>query len=128
MRGEVEALLAKARRSLANARLSFDAGDFDFAASRAYYAMFYAAEAALLSRGLEFAKHGSVIAEFNRHFVKEGRVPEKHGLALRTAFEQRLVGDYMFSEPFPRATAAVLLEAARSFLDDVGDYLGGTAS
>ena len=35
-----------------------------FAASRAYYAMFYAAEALLQSRGLAFSKHSAVHAAF----------------------------------------------------------------
>lgn len=77
MRAETEALLTKARRSLDNARRSLDAGDADFAASRAYYAMFYAAEALLLSRGLAFSKHAAVIAEFTREFVRsvQARTP-----------------------------------------------------
>lgn len=58
MSAQTEALLAKARRSLDNARRSLEAGDAEFAASRAYYAMFYAAEALLLSRGLVFGARG----------------------------------------------------------------------
>jgi uncharacterized protein (UPF0332 family) len=85
---ETEALLAKARRSLANARRSLEAGDADFAASRAYYAMFYAAEALLLSRGLAFSKHGAVIAEFSREFVRSGEFPAEYGRALREAWRR----------------------------------------
>ena len=40
MTPELEALLAKARRSHAAGRLLYAQGDYDFAASRAYYAMF----------------------------------------------------------------------------------------
>jgi uncharacterized protein (UPF0332 family) len=68
----IRALLAKADRSLKSARRSFDEADYDFAVSRAYYAMFYAAEALLFSRGLTFARHTGVIAAFNQHFVRSG--------------------------------------------------------
>ena len=105
MSPETEALAVKGRRSLRNARLSFDAGDFDFAVSRAYYAMFYLAEALLLARGLSFSKHGAVIAEFNREFIATQALPERHARALRIAFEQRLIGDYQYHEPFPQARA-----------------------
>jgi uncharacterized protein (UPF0332 family) len=59
---EVRSLLQKARESLDAARLLLQQGYHDFAASRSYYGMFYAAEAALLRKGLVFSKHAAVIA------------------------------------------------------------------
>ncbi|MBA2693290.1 MAG: HEPN domain-containing protein [Rubrobacter sp.] len=49
---EMEALLEKAERSFAAARLLINAGNGDFAVSRAYYGYFYVAEALLRSKGL----------------------------------------------------------------------------
>lgn len=63
--------------------MSLDEGDADFAAARAYYAMFYAAETLLSKLGLDFAKHSGVITEFNRHFIKTGLWPVAHAHALR---------------------------------------------
>ena len=54
MNPEVRALLEKAKRSQKAATKLFKHGDADFAASRAYYSLFYTAEALLLSRGLSF--------------------------------------------------------------------------
>jgi uncharacterized protein (UPF0332 family) len=45
---EVKALLEKAKRSQKAAAKLFKDGDADFAASRAYYSLFYTAEALLL--------------------------------------------------------------------------------
>ena len=56
---EVEKLFKKAERSLHSAKLLFDDGGYDFAVSRAYYSMFYAAEALLLSKGLSFSNNYS---------------------------------------------------------------------
>lgn len=57
MTPEQAALLRKAQDSVRAAKLLASQGFYDFAASRAYYAMFYVAEAILLSQGLSFSKH-----------------------------------------------------------------------
>jgi uncharacterized protein (UPF0332 family) len=47
-------------------------GFFDFAVSRAYYAIFYAAEAILLLKGLSFSSHSAVAAAYGKEFAKLG--------------------------------------------------------
>jgi uncharacterized protein (UPF0332 family) len=54
MTPEQQDLLILARDSLAAARLLDDEGYYGFAAARAYYAMFYVAEAFLLESDLSF--------------------------------------------------------------------------
>jgi len=44
MNPDIEALITKAKRSLGAARSLIEDSYFDFAASRAYYSMFYVAE------------------------------------------------------------------------------------
>jgi uncharacterized protein (UPF0332 family) len=51
MTPEQGALLSKAHDSVRAAKLLSDAGLYDFAVSRAYYAVFYVAEAFLLGVG-----------------------------------------------------------------------------
>lgn len=74
-REEITSRMKKAHRSLRSARNLLEDGDHDFAMSRAYYAMFYAATAALLSQNIMRAKHAGVIAAFGQQFVKSGRLP-----------------------------------------------------
>ncbi len=62
MKNEIQALIEKAHASLEAAELLGQQGYYGFAASRAYYAMFYAAEALLLERNLSFSSHSAVIA------------------------------------------------------------------
>ncbi|MEW6378168.1 MAG: HEPN domain-containing protein [bacterium] len=52
---EQTALLQKSQESLRAARLLAEQGFYDFAVSRAYYAMFYVAEAFLLGEGLAYS-------------------------------------------------------------------------
>lgn len=78
-REEIVALMRRAERSLRSTRNLLDDGDHDFAISRAYYAMFYAAIAALLSQDIKRSKHSGVIAAFAQHLVKSGHfTPECH--------------------------------------------------
>lgn len=128
MTAEPEALVEKGRRSLEAARRLLAAGDYDFAASRAYYAMFYLAEALLLARNLAFSKHSAVIAAFGQHFVKTGLFAAEHHDALRTAFDERNIGDnYAYQTPFPQATAQTLLARAEAFVNGAEAHLRKTA-
>ena len=55
-------LLEEARDSISAAELLLSGGFPGYAVSRAYYAMFYVAEAFLEGLGLSFSKHSAVIA------------------------------------------------------------------
>lgn len=112
---EVEANLARAQSSLAAARVLLDAGHPDEAASRAYYAAFYAATAALLREGLDFGKHSGVIAAVHQRFVKTGRLEKSHGRSLNWLFELRSIGDCGETQHVPREEAERALAAAADF-------------
>jgi uncharacterized protein (UPF0332 family) len=116
-------LLARAETELKAARLLADGGFPDQAASRAYYAAFFAAEAALLALGETRSKHSGVIAAFGRLVVKEeGFNPELWG-DLRRLFELRNAADYSWlDEPQtasddPVAIAERLVAALASWID-----------
>lgn len=70
MTPEQAALGRKAQASLQAARLLASQGFHDFAAARAYYSMFYLAEAFLLGESLAFSRHSGVIAAFGQHFAR----------------------------------------------------------
>lgn len=72
MNDAVTSLMARARTELDAAGVLAREGFPDQATSRAYYAAFFAAEAALLSLGETRSKHSGVIATFGRLVVKEG--------------------------------------------------------
>lgn len=91
---EITANLERAEQSIQAARQLASGGYYDFAASRAYYAAFYAATAVLLNEGLELSKHSAVIASLHQRFVKTGKLDKEQGKALNWLFELRSVGDY----------------------------------
>lgn len=77
MKEETIALLEKAERSIRNAEKTMQNGDLDFAASRAYYAMFYVADALLGEKDMHFSKHGGTHGAFSQHYVKTGEFDAK---------------------------------------------------
>ncbi len=86
--------LRLAEETLGAAQALQQAGFRRDATSRAYYAMFYAARAALATEGQRVTKHTAVISVFGRIFAKTGRIaPELHR-ALIDAFEEREAADY----------------------------------
>lgn len=94
MTPEQQILLDKAARSLQAARELNQTGFAEFAASRAYYAMFYVATAFLEGEGLSYARHSAVISAFGKQFAKTGRIPVKYHRYLIDAERNRLSADY----------------------------------
>jgi uncharacterized protein (UPF0332 family) len=116
MRDEARVLLQKAQESLDAARLLNSGGFPGFAASRAYYAMFYAAEALLLDRGLSFSSHSAVIAFFGKEFAKSGLMDVKFHRYLIDAQDLRNVGDYGIGPPVSPKQAREILAWAEEFI------------
>jgi uncharacterized protein (UPF0332 family) len=86
--------------------LQADNGLYDAAVSRAYYAMFYIAEAFLLGDGLTFSKHAAVIGEFGHRFAHPGRIPVEFHRYLTDGQDSRNKGDYDIGLGVTEAEAA----------------------
>ena len=91
---EISELLERARLSQKAAANLLRDGFPGFAASRAYYSMFYAAQALLLSKDMSLSSHSAVIAAYGKEFAKTKLLnPEFHRLLLE-AQDKRNIGDY----------------------------------
>jgi len=115
--------LELAEMKLDHARQIFDIGLFDDAISRAYYAMFYAAKAALLSKGLDLRKHSASIAKFREMFVTTGKVDAEYLHYLGQAQSARERSDYAPFATTSSEGAKEILEAAETFIAKVGEIL-----
>jgi len=91
---EIEDLIKKAKRFLRTAELALNDGDYDSCVSRCYYAMFFMAEAVLLTEGSKASSHKGVISLFGKHFVKTGVFKKDLGKSLNDAYDMRQAGDY----------------------------------
>ena len=117
MNANQQGLLSKARRSLAAARRLAADGDLDFAVSRAYYSMFYVAQAFLLSRDLRFAKHSAVIAAFGQEFAKDDLALREFHHGLIEAQEARNAGDYQLEVVLSAVDVQAHLDRTERFLE-----------
>ena len=94
--------LKKAEQSLKAAQNLLADGLYDDAVSRAYYAVFHSARAALKIKGTETVSHKGLISQFALHLVRAGEVEEEYGDTLRQnqgrSRDRRLraVGDVWF--------------------------------
>jgi uncharacterized protein (UPF0332 family) len=114
--GNQRALLTKARRSVAAGRRLAADGDLDFAVSRAYYAMFYTAQAFLLGRERRFSKHSAVIAAFGQEFAKADEALREFHHGLVEAQDARNAGDYQIDAQLSAEDVQVHLDRADRFI------------
>ena len=120
---EIAANLERAEVSIRAAKDLVLGEYYDFVASRAYYAAFYAATAALLYEEFEFSKHSGVIAFIHREFVKTGKLDKKYGKDLNWLFELRGVGDYGATIHVSQQDAEKAIRVAEEFLEAINGLI-----
>ncbi|MDX1547610.1 MAG: HEPN domain-containing protein [Rhodothermales bacterium] len=86
--------MARARSFLGAAAVLREHGYLADAASRAYYAIFTAARAALLAQDIEARTHNGVRRAFSDQFVRTGAVEEDLGRWFSRAEQFRTLADY----------------------------------
>jgi uncharacterized protein (UPF0332 family) len=123
MNQEVNELLDKARRSIRTAGKILRDGEVDFAGSRAYYAMFYVAEALLLTKGLAYSSHSAIIANFGREFAKTNILNPKFHNYLIKSQDRRNIGDYAIGAHLTEEEVQEMLNWAKEFLKAGEEYI-----
>jgi len=120
---DIADLLGKAEDSLRAARVLLSEDLPDFAVSRGYYAMFYAVEALLLTRGLSFSKHGGVAGAFGKEFIKSGELPRELHRYFRDAFRLRQAGDYSAGSVVTKSEAKRVISQAAEFIKAIRRHI-----
>ncbi len=120
---EAASLIERANKYLNSSKLLFNEGDYESSVSRAYYAMFYAAEAVLLTQNLSFSSHRGVISAFGEHFIKTDTFPREMGREFNRAFEKRQLGDYEYTFVISQDEASEILEKGKDFVEKLIQYL-----
>jgi uncharacterized protein (UPF0332 family) len=119
---EIEELLERARMSQKAAANLLRDGFSNFAASRAYYSMFYVAQALLLSKDLSFSSHSAVIAAYGREFAKTKLLDPKFHRFLLDAQDKRNIGDYGMIGEIEEEEAQEILDWSKKFLKAAEKY------
>ena len=117
--------MEKAHAKLRVARDLVERGEWDDGASRAYYAAFHAAQAALLCEGERADTHHGVLTLFGLLLVKTGKIDRTWGRALANLKDDRETGDYDALSWIDGDTARRALAEAEGFVNAVGEYVAG---
>lgn len=116
MKKEVQRLLEKADHALEVAESLYRQGFPQDAASKIYYAMFYAAQALLKTEDIEVVKHSAVESTLGYYFAKTGRIDPKYHRMLINARKVREIVDYDILEEIVEPAALLKLEDGKEFV------------
>lgn len=116
MKKEVQRLLEKADHALEVADSLYKQGFPQDAASKIYYAMFYAAQALLKAEDIEVVKHSAVESALGYNFAKTGRIDPKYHRMLINARKVREIVDYDIQEEIVAPAALMKLEEGKEFV------------
>lgn len=116
---EATDLFKKAQMYLRSAAVLFELEDYDSTASRAYFSMFYAAQAALLSEDGTLPSERGIRTAFRERFVDSGLLPERAADVLERAHDLQEVGDYAHIFAVSADDAEWLLSEAEAFVNSL---------
>ena len=123
-RDEVALYVEHARQMLEVAHHNLTDGFYASAVNRAYYAIFYAANALLATKGLARSKHSGVIAAFRQHFIKPGFIESEYSDIYGRVMDDRHKGDYdVIETAMDRDRSEADLAHAVQFVQRVERYL-----
>jgi uncharacterized protein (UPF0332 family) len=117
------AQIEKSQEKLNAAKTLLKDGYIDDAISRAYYSMFHAASAVLLSEGITVESHSALKTMFGLHLVRTGKIDKKFSRWLNKLKDERENGDYDIFTSFEYADAQTDIEESEEFLAEMKKYL-----
>jgi uncharacterized protein (UPF0332 family) len=112
--------LESAREMLRDAQLLNENGGSPVSiVNRAYYAVFYATLALLVTVDTEPSKHSGVLSKFDELFVRQGVFPKEMSKIIHHAFDMRQAGDYQKSRVITGEQAVDVLNSAEEFVKNI---------
>ena len=111
--------IEKAKNTLMDAKKYIEDATSESTVNRIYYAMFYAVNALLITRGLASSKHSGIRALFNKEFVNRDLIERAFGKFYTDMYDRRQKGDYRDFVKFEKKDVEVWLETAEAFIDKV---------
>jgi len=117
--------IQKANKKLEVAEKLLKSSDYDDSVSRAYYAVFHAAQALLLTVGERAETHKGIVMLFGLLFVKTGKFSKNIGKYLANLKDDRESGDYEVFSYIDKETAETAISEAKQFLKEAKLYFEG---
>jgi uncharacterized protein (UPF0332 family) len=120
---EVLLYMEHARKMLDVAANNLAADFCGSAVNRAYYAIFGAANALLVTRDVSRSRHSGVLAAFREFFVRPGLIEAEYSRIYGQVMDDRNVSDYEIDLPIDASVATRDLDDARRFVARVEQFL-----
>jgi len=120
---EINQLVSLAYEDIETAEFLFSGQRYRSCLSRAYYAMYYSAQALLLSENIETSTHKGVIKLINMHFVRTNQLDRTIFKLLSDAYDLRQLGDYSPNFIATSLSAREAIDNAQIFIDEINRIL-----
>lgn len=115
--------LEQAKENLEEAEALFNIKKYKGASNRAYYAIFHALKAILALEQIDFKKHSSVIAHFNKEYFSKNIFPRDLGKGISEARFFREKSDYVDFYIITREECKSQIETAKQTIECVEEYI-----
>ena len=123
MSDESQSFLKLSEEMLDDARMLLTQNRRRSAVSRAYYAVFDAAKAALLRVGSSPKTHAGVLSEFGQKLVNTGLVGKGSAKILRNLLELRQESDYSTTYVASEQEAEEAIKECAEFIEEIKSVL-----
>jgi uncharacterized protein (UPF0332 family) len=122
-RENISRYLNLADENIISAKALLKLKHYNIAISRVYYGFFYAASAALASKGFFASTHKGVGLLFDNYFVKTGEMPPGAGKWLARARTARENADYELWKKYNEEQVSSAIKAAEDFVGRIRKLL-----
>ncbi len=120
---EVSLYMENAHEMIAVAILNRDSRFYSSAINRAYYAIFYATSALLVTQGISRGSHSGVLSAFRQHFIKSGQIEVEYSDIYGRILDHRHISDYDMVLSIEDEQAHADIEDAEKFVNRIQVWL-----
>lgn len=115
--------LNQARENLEEAEALFNITKYKGASNRAYYSIFHAIKALLALEEIDFKKHSSVIAYFNKEFISTNIFERELGKRISEARFFREKSDYVDFYIVTKEECQEQIKTAKLLIKEIEKYI-----
>ncbi len=115
--------LEKAEKNLKASKLLFKNNLLSESINRSYYCIFHSARALAAYDKFDSRKHSTIIAFFNKNYIKTGKIEKEYSKIISKAFKVRTDSDYKDFYLVAKDETKEQMENAEKFLERVKRYV-----
>jgi uncharacterized protein len=115
-----------AYKTIEAAKVLAEAGFWNSAVNRLYYAVFYAVNALLVVNDIPTKSHSATKNQFSLYFIKTGKLNKKYGKLLAELYDWRQKGDYDNIFDYDSESVKPLFKPVEEMIHAIDDLIKST--